>query len=70
MVPHPTIRAAHFPIPFRQHKSSGLRHPWDVTVSSFFPLPAQFATPHNGGNDPHKRQSQLWDQITCQTKTG
>ena len=25
---------------------------------------------HNGGNDSHKRQSQLWDQITCQTKTG
>ena len=24
---------------------------------------------HNGGNDSHKRQSQLWDQITCQTKT-
>ena len=25
---------------------------------------------HNGGNDSHKRQSQLWDQIICQTKTG
>ena len=25
---------------------------------------------HNGGNETHKRQSQLWDQITCQTKTG
>ena len=24
-------------------------------------------TLHNGENDPHKRQSQLWDQITCQT---
>ena len=24
---------------------------------------------HNGENDSHKRQSQFWDQITCQTKT-
>ena len=29
-----------------------------------------FVVIHNGGNDSHKRQSQLWDQITCQTKTG
>ena len=25
--------------------------------------------PHNGENDSQKRQSQLWDQIICQTKT-
>ena len=25
---------------------------------------------HNGENDSYKRQSQLWDQIICQTKTG
>ena len=24
---------------------------------------------HNGENDCQKRQSQLWDQIICQTKT-
>ena len=24
---------------------------------------------HNGGNDSYIRQSQLWDQIICQTKT-
>ena len=24
---------------------------------------------HNGGNDSQKRQSQLWNQILCQTKT-
>ena len=24
---------------------------------------------HNGENDSQKRQSQLWDQIICQTKT-
>ena len=25
---------------------------------------------HNGENDSHKKQLQLLDQITCQTKTG
>ena len=32
--------------------------------------PWHTAVLHNGGNDPHKRQSQLWDQIACQSKTG
>ena len=30
----------------------------------------KLAVMHNGGNDSLKRQSQLWDQITCLTKTG
>ena len=32
IVPHPRIKAAHFPIPFRQHKSSGFFEHWDVTA--------------------------------------
>ena len=28
-----------------------------------------FQVKHNGGNDSYIRQSQLWDQIICQTKT-
>ena len=37
---------------------------------NWFNSVVKFRSLHNGGNDPHKRQSQLWDQITCQTKTG
>ena len=37
---------------------------------SEIPILDEAKTIHNGGNDSHKRQSQLWDQITCQTKTG
>ena len=28
-----------------------------------------YVTLHNGANDSQKRQSQLWDQVICQTKT-
>ena len=33
-------------------------------------MPKWWVETDNGGNDSHKRQSQLWDQITCHTKTG
>ena len=47
--------------------SSLLYHGVFIKDIAFF---FNFVTTHNGGNDSYIRQSQLWDQIICQTKTG